>query len=68
MQGDAVQNRAHGVLTDAEVKHATILVAVHSWVDHSAGTNDFAPLMVVRFDSARSAEPPQSSGITEAIG
>ena len=39
----------------------------HSWVDHSAGTNDFAPAIVVIFESARSAEPPQSSGITSAI-
>ena len=35
---------------------------VHSWVDRSTGTNEAAFLIVVRFDSARSAEPPQSSG------
>ena len=31
------------------------------------GTNDLAPAIVVLLDSARSAEPPHSSGITAAI-
>ena len=35
---------------------------VHSYVDHSGGTKERAPSMVVLLDSARSAEPPQSSG------
>ncbi len=38
----------------------------HSWVDHSMGMNDFASLIVVRFDSARSADPPHSSGSSAA--
>ena len=38
-----------------------------SLVDSSAGMNDGWPLGVVLFDSARSAEPPHSSGSAGAI-
>ena len=38
----------------------------HSAVCLPAGTNDGSPFIVVLFDSARSAEPPQSSGRTSA--
>ena len=41
---------------------------VHSWVECSSGMKDATPSMVVLFDSARSAEPPQSSGMTGAEG
>ncbi len=40
---------------------------VQALVDHFAGTKDPPPSMVVLLDSARSAEPPQSSGITSAM-
>src|SRR3954447_2650486 len=41
--------------------------AFHILVARSPGRNDGAPSMVVLFDSARSAEPPQSSGSCPAI-
>ena len=64
VDGDAVHDRAHAVLADAEVQHpAGVRVALpHRWWSGSAGMKEAAPSMVVLLDSARSAEPPQSSG------
>jgi hypothetical protein len=41
-------------------------LACHSFVDADSGPNESAPFMVVLLLSARSAEPPHSSGSTSA--
>src|SRR5690348_8936810 len=41
-------------------------LACHSLVEASVGPNESAPFIVVRLLSARSAEPPHSSGRTSA--
>jgi hypothetical protein len=39
----------------------------HAAVDRDVGMNEGEPSIVVLFDSERSAEPPQSSGLTGPI-
>ena len=65
VQRDAVEDRAHGVLADAEVQRAAVGVAgERPWSGDSSGMKDGSPFIVVLLHSARSAEPPHSSGRT----
>ena len=67
VQRDAVEDRAHGVLADAEVQRAAVGLrpSTPSWRS-TVGPNESAPSIVVLLLSARSAEPPHSSGSTSA--
>ncbi len=67
VQRDAVEDRAHGVLADPEVQGAPVrLGRPTSWWRSRSGPNESAPSIVVLLLSARSAEPPHSSGSTSA--
>ena len=64
MDLDPVHDRAHGVLADAEVQHPAVRVAgEHLALPVRSGRKLGSPSGVVLFDSARSADPPHSSGI-----
>ena len=66
VQHDAVEDRRHGVLADAEVHHASVRVARPSRGVDSVRLNESAPSIVVLLVPARSAEPPHNSGSSAA--
>ena len=66
VQRDARQDRAHRVLTDAEVQRAAVRRGLPQAGRRARGPNEGWPSIVVLLLSARSAEPPHSSGSTSA--
>ena len=67
MQLDAVQDRTHGVFANAEMQHPAVGATAKHLLCRSVGRKLGSPSGVVLLDSARSAEPPQSSGNLGAI-
>ena len=67
-QQDAVGDAAHGELAHAKCSwRPNSLQFGHCLVAHSAGAKVAAPLRSVLLEPPRSAEPPQSSGMTAAM-